>query len=247
MKRKLIAFALFALLTTACNAVELATETPVEDPATAASEADLVAEDVVVEEDTAAVAEEPAADAAETVAETDMEAPTAAMVDADVELYLLDALDGILNNFCLDIAGGNQDVDPANGLQGHTCYSYQGDLGTDQVFNTGKLAENVLYMPIYDVCAQAVSLAAGSEVGLAACDGSELQSFTVNADGTIAATAAPDLCLTLGAESRFGRGSDHQIRDLSLETCSAENAAVQQFGARVSLDEIISIGALATE
>lgn len=229
MKRTLIALTLFAAFTTACNAVEPVAESAVEEVVDAA---EVVAEEV---EDAAEAVVEDAAE----------EARATEMVDADVELYLLDALDGILNNFCLDIAGGNQDVDPANGLQGHTCYSYQGDLGTDQVFNTGKFAENVLYMPIYDVCAQAVSLAAGAEVGLGACDGSELQSFTVNADGTIAPTAAPELCLTLGAESRFGRGSDHQIRDLSLETCSAENAGVQQFGARISLDEIVSIGTMA--
>ena len=34
-----------------------------------------------------------------------------------VEIALTDQLDGNINLYCLDIAGGNENVDPANGLQ----------------------------------------------------------------------------------------------------------------------------------
>lgn len=154
----------------------------------------------------------------------------------DVEITLTDELDGILNSYCLDIAGGNENVDPANGLQAHTCYSYRGDLGTDQIFDTEQFANNILYMSVYDVCAQAVSLEAGSDIGLAICDDSDLQSFVFAEDGSISPSSAPDLCFTAAQESRMGRGSEHQIRDLSLELCSDELVAYQQWGARAGLE-----------
>jgi Ricin-type beta-trefoil lectin domain len=154
----------------------------------------------------------------------------------NVEITLVDDLDGILNGYCLDIAGGNENVDPANGLQAHTCYSYQGALGTDQMFDTEQFADNVLYMPEYDVCAELISLEAGSEVGLASCDGNELQSFALSESGTISPTSAPEMCFTAAAESRLGRGSDHQIRDLSLELCSDDLALYQQWRTRATDD-----------
>jgi len=43
--------------------------------------------------------------------------------------------------------------------------------------------------------------------------------------GNISPIAAPDMCFTAGEESRFGKGSQHQIRDLSLELCDSEKAA----------------------
>lgn len=150
----------------------------------------------------------------------------------NVEVALSDNLDGILGAYCLDIAGGNQNVDPANGLQAHTCYSYQGALGSDQTFDTEQFADNVLYMPEYDVCVQVDSIAAGSEVGLVTCDSNnELQSFAFSDDGTISPTSSTDLCFTAAEESRMGRGSSHQIRDLTLEACSDDLMAYQVWGA----------------
>lgn len=178
---------------------------------------------------------------------TATEAPTTTTTTTEVtrlqvEIVLLDQLDGILNNYCLDIAGGNQNVDTTNGLQAHTCYSYQGALGTDQVFGTARLADGTLYMPIYDVCAEVNSIAAGSEVGLAACDDtSDLQSFTFGSDGTIRPTADTSLCFTASSESRFGMGSEHQISDLSLAACSEDMASYQQWGYRLTMDGDITL------
>ena len=153
-----------------------------------------------------------------------------------VEIALTDQLDGNINLYCLDIAGGNQNVDPANGLQAHTCYSYRGDLGTDQVFDETKFAENTLSMPIYEVCASAATLEAGAEVGLAACDGGEAQQMSFGEDGTIRPVAAENLCFTAGEDTRTGRSSDHQIKALSLEECSEEAAPRQTWRARKTMD-----------
>ena len=154
-----------------------------------------------------------------------------------VEITLSDNLDGILNSYCLDIAGGNQNVDPANGLQAHTCYSYRGELGSDQVFDTEQFENNVLYMSEYDVCVELASLEAGSEVGLATCDSeNELQSLVFTEDGKISPVSAPEMCFTAAEASRMGRGSQHQIKDLTLEACSEELVAYQQWGARMDLE-----------
>lgn len=154
-----------------------------------------------------------------------------------VEITLSDNLDGILNSYCLDIAGGNQNVDPANGLQAHTCYSYRGELGSDQVFDTEQFENNLLYMSEYDVCVELASLEAGSEVGLATCDSeNELQSIVFTEEGKISPVSAPEMCFTAAEASRMGRGSQHQIKDLTLEACSDELLAFQQWGARIDLE-----------
>lgn len=94
-------------------------------------------------------------------------------------------LDGYLDGYCLDIKGGGEDVDPANGLQVHTCYSYRGALGKDQIFETDRLKDDVLYMPEFDVCAVLSSLEADATVSLGKCDGGELQQIVVSEEGKI--------------------------------------------------------------
>lgn len=236
---KKIFLLLVMLLLVACNGTE-ATISPTNEPAV---ENVTVSTDTPTEEATAEVVEETVPE--ETAAEEATE-----VVSEEVEVVLLDVLDGNINNYCLDIAGGNQDIDPNNGLQAHTCYSYQGDLGTDQIFDTAGFVDNVLYMPIYDVCVEVASIEAGAEIGLATCDGSDLQSFLFADSGTISPASATELCFTAGSESRTGRSADHQIRDLTLEACSDELAAYQQWGSRTSLEDDISMltgTAMATE
>ena len=154
-----------------------------------------------------------------------------------VEVTLSDNLDGYLSGYCIDIKGGNRNVDPANGLQAHTCYSYRGELGTDQIFETDRFADNILYMPEFDVCAELSGLEAGSTVGLGSCNGSDLQSF-VFYGGTIRPRTSADMCLTAGLGTSLGRGgtSKHQIKTLTLERCSDDMAAFQQWRTRATAD-----------
>lgn len=192
-------------------------------------------------ETAATTAEEAADEAEESVDEESVEdeADTTTAVTTtsgeSVEINLIDELDGIINGYCLDIAGGNENVDPSNGLQVHTCYSYEGDLGTDQIFATAEFTNDALYMPVYDVCAEVASVAAGATVGLNACNGSELQTLSFDDDGTLRPTADTSLCFTAGSESRTGRSGDHQIRDLSLEACADDLASLQQWSFRTGL------------
>lgn len=47
-----------------------------------------------------------------------------------VEVVLADHLDD-RRGFCIDIVGYKQRAKPQRGLQAHSCYSYQGEIGVD--------------------------------------------------------------------------------------------------------------------
>lgn len=152
-----------------------------------------------------------------------------------VEIYLTDMLDTTQNGYCVDIAKGREEAaNPDDGLQGHTCYSPGGALGFDQAFDTEKFADGILYMTNFDVCAVAESVEAGSALSLAACDGSEAQSFVFSGEGTIVPSAAPQMCVTLGEETRTGRSDANQIKVMSLEACDDSLAAYQTWSVRTA-------------
>ncbi|MCG3268556.1 ricin-type beta-trefoil lectin domain protein [Yoonia sp. I 8.24] len=151
----------------------------------------------------------------------------------NVEIYLTDILDNTQDGYCVDIAGGKgAQADPANGLQGHTCYSPLGELLVDQIFDTEKFADGLLYMPEFDVCAQAASTEAGATLALADCDGSAAQSFVFSGEGTITPASATDMCFTVGEDTRSGRSDTNQIKALTLEVCDADSAAYQTWATR---------------
>lgn len=166
-------------------------------------------------------------------------ATTSTVAAADpVEISLIDRLDGNLDGYCLDISGAKENADPSGGLQTHTCYTYQGASGIDQVFESDRFAEGVLYMPGFDVCATASDLTAGARLGLATCDGSDAQQITLTDTGALSPAAAPDMCYTAGEETRLGRGgtSEHQIKSLTLQPCSDDLAAYQTWHARAAVE-----------
>lgn len=153
----------------------------------------------------------------------------------NVEIHAMDMLDNIQNGYCIDISGGQgPQADPDNGLQGHTCYSPSGEIFVDQAFDSEKFADGTFYMPEFDVCMQVATPVAGAELELAACDGSEAQSFAFSGDGKITPASAPDLCLTLGEETRSGRSQTNQIKALTLADCAADQAAYQTWSYRTA-------------
>ncbi len=155
----------------------------------------------------------------------------------NVEIYLTDMLDNTQAGYCIDIAKGKEEAaNPDDGLQGHTCYSPGGALGYDQTFDSEKFADGVLYMVNFDVCTQAPSTEAGSLLELAACDGSDIQSFVFSGEGTITPMSAPEMCMTVAEDTRSGRSDANQIKVLSLEACSDDKSAYQTWGARSSVE-----------
>ncbi|WP_417271703.1 ricin-type beta-trefoil lectin domain protein [Celeribacter sp.] len=152
-----------------------------------------------------------------------------------VEVHLMDKLDNIQNGYCIDISGGQgTQADPAAGLQGHTCYSPSGEIFVDQGFDSDKFADGIFYMPEFDVCMQAASLEAGAALELVTCDGSDAQSFDFSGEGTIFPVAAPELCVTLGEDTRFGRSQENQIKEMTLEVCDDASAASQIWSYRTA-------------
>lgn len=153
----------------------------------------------------------------------------------DVEIYLLDLLDNTQNGYCVDIAGGRGDqADPADGLQGHTCYSPSGELLVDQIFDTARFEDGLLYMSMFDVCATLPSTDAGTIPTLETCDGSDAQAFVFSGEGTITPASASEMCLTVAEDTRSGRSDANQIKVLSLETCADDLAAYQTWGVRTA-------------
>ena len=159
--------------------------------------------------------------------------PVAAFA-ADVEVALKDNLDGNLNAYCLDIKGGGPNIDPSEGLQAHTCYSYRGDLGTDQAIDPEGIARGEFRVVAFEVCATMQGTEAGAEVALSACDGSEMQQFDFTENGYISPKSALGMCLTAGKETTFGRGgtSPHQIKTLTLQSCGDELTTYQEWYTR---------------
>ncbi|KPA21762.1 Ricin-type beta-trefoil lectin domain protein [Shimia sp. SK013] len=153
----------------------------------------------------------------------------------NVEVYVVDMLDNIQNGYCLDIAKGRgADANPDDGMQAHTCYSPLGEVLVDQAFDPDQFADGVLYMPEFDVCVQAPSTDTGASVELAACDGSDAQSWAFDGEGTITPASAPEMCLTLIGETRTGRSDENQMIALKLATCSSDLTPTQTWANRTA-------------
>ena len=155
-----------------------------------------------------------------------------------VEVLLVDRLDDH-RGFCLDIRGYKRRAKPDRGLQAHSCYSYQGQIGVDQGFDSDAIKAGRFHMPGFDVCMTAQGGEAGARLRLAKCDGSAPQAFSLADKGEIVAKTAPNLCVTVeGGESRQGGGGRpvHLIRGLTLEPCDGGRAKYQRWRLRTKAD-----------
>ncbi len=152
----------------------------------------------------------------------------------NVEVTLIDRLDGNLSSYCIDIVGGGENIDPKNGLQAHTCYSYKGELGADQAFDPAGIEKGVFRIVAFDVCMTLPNAIPDARITLESCTGSDQQQFRLSENGNILPINAPSMCLTAGQDTSFGRNgkSPHQIKVLSLQTCSAELDSHQQWRLR---------------
>jgi|TARA_B110000483_G_scaffold216665_1_gene268425 hypothetical protein len=158
----------------------------------------------------------------------------------DVEIYLVNKLDGNLNHYCVDMLGFQDNADVTGNLQTHTCYSYQGQLAVDQKMPLEELENGKIHLYNFEVCASINGTNGGSTIGLAECSDDEMQEFTLTDTGNIVPTAAPSMCFTSGIASwAGGRNGDspHQIRTLNLQPCSDEAMVYQRWGTRVKMTD----------
>jgi len=155
-----------------------------------------------------------------------------------VEVTLVDKLDEP-RGFCLDTRGFQTRARPEDGLQTHSCYSYQGQLAVDQAFDADRIPERVFRIIEFDLCMTAGALSTGSTFALEPCDGRDTQQMEHRSNGKIVLLAAPGNCVTAGeGPSRHGGGGDpvHLIRDLTLEVCDASRDDRQRWRVRDSAD-----------
>ena len=79
--------------------------------------------------------------------------------------------------YCIDIRGHKERAKVQRGLQAHTCYSYQGQIGVDQAFDTSLVATGRFYLPAFEVCMEAENSSQGSHLILTRCANQDLQKF----------------------------------------------------------------------
>lgn len=151
-----------------------------------------------------------------------------------VEIYTLDQLDEY-RGYCLDIKGYKLKAKTQNGLQAHTCYSYQGEIAVDQSFDSHKLTRNKFFLPAFNVCMEAVSISLSTPIRLNKCNNSKLQEFRLDKKGRIHPVSYNGLCLTIdqGPSEKGGGGSPvHLKKNLTLETCKNTLRPYQIWGTR---------------
>ena len=159
---------------------------------------------------------------------------TSSQADDKVEIYLLNQLDDP-RGFCIDIRGHKLKAKIDKGLQAHTCYSYQGEISPDQGFNSLKLTKNQFILPFFNVCMEASSPKAPTNLKLGKCDRNKLQNFEWSNKNKIRLISDRKLCLTVGQEQseKGGGGSPvHLMRNLSLELCSKSLNSYQVWSIR---------------
>ena len=159
---------------------------------------------------------------------------TSSQADDNVEVYLLNQLDDP-RGFCIDIRGHKLKAKIDKGLQAHTCYSYQGKISPDQGFNSLKLTKNQFILPYFNVCMEASSLKASTNLKLEKCDRNKLQNFEWSNKNEIRLISNRKLCLTVdqGQSKKGGGGTPvHLMRNLSLELCNKSLNPYQAWSVR---------------
>ena len=145
-----------------------------------------------------------------------------AVLGEPVEIYTISKLDDY-RGYCLDIKGYKSKANINQGLQAHTCYSYQGSIAVDQGFDPLRLTNNEFFLPEFNVCMEAKSLSPSAPLGLRKCSKSKQQQFKWDLSGRIHTTNENTLCLTIGqGDPQTGGGGSpiHLKRKLTLERCS---------------------------
>ena len=151
----------------------------------------------------------------------------------NVEVYLINNLNDS-RGFCIDIKGFKQNANVNSGLQGHSCYSYQGQISVDQGFDKSKINENQFYITFFKVCMEAPNIQESASLLLNQCSQSEKQKFILKSNGNIVVESNPNLCLTVSTNYKEGGGGNpvHLIRDLTLQNCDENNSNYQKWSTR---------------
>ena len=88
------------------------------------------------------------------------------LAETKVEVTLIDKLDEA-RGFCFDTLGFQTRARPEEGLQTHSCYSYQGQLAVDQAFDADQIPDGVFRIIDFDLCMTLTGTTTGSKFALA--------------------------------------------------------------------------------
>ena len=99
-----------------------------------------------------------------------------------VEIHSLNRMDDP-RGYCIDIRGHKSKAKINNGLQAHTCYSYQGEIAVDQGFSAFHMTQKQFNLPAFNVCMEASSASASSSLQLGKCQEEQLQQFECSPTG----------------------------------------------------------------
>jgi hypothetical protein len=145
---------------------------------------------------------------------------------ADVRLQAREVLDEPFH-YCLDLAGGPNNVDLTQPIGGHACKG--GDF-SDQIFDSADLTAGKLRLPLYERCLQTTG-EAGASAAVVACADVPKQRWVLDSTGGLHPASAPNLCLTIRAGPGRVAGSPpgvvYHATPLTLEICEATAAARQ--------------------
>ncbi|OUU80833.1 MAG: hypothetical protein CBC38_00655 [Gammaproteobacteria bacterium TMED78] len=158
-----------------------------------------------------------------------------------VEITLEDKLDEP-RGFCLDTRGFQHRANIQDGLQTHTCYSYQGQLAIDQAFDENLFDYGIFKLVGFEVCMSLENKVVGTNLALEDCEEVPEQSFNFGNDGTIIPLLMPNHCITAGPGPSIVGGmgmspARHLIRSLSVEECRQDLYYRQQWKTRKKYDE----------
>ena len=151
-----------------------------------------------------------------------------------VEVNLVNQIDE-QRGYCIDIKGYKLRAEVNRGIQAHTCYSYQGQIAVDQGFDRKKIINNQFFLPGFNVCMEASSIAASGKLLLKDCNLRDVQKFILMNDGRISLVSNKKLCLTVSqGESRKGGGGSpaHLIRSVLFQPCSDKLMNYQKWNIR---------------
>lgn len=152
-------------------------------------------------------------------------------------ITLVDKLDEP-RGFCVDTVGFEIRAKPEEGLQTHSCYSYQGQLAVAQAFDTDLIPKEIFQIIAFNLRMTARAPSTGSAFALEPCNGRATQEFERRPNGKIVLLAAPGNCVTVcQGPSRHGGGNPvHLIRTLTLKLCESSSDNRQLWRLRAFAD-----------
>ena len=156
--------------------------------------------------------------------------PSTAGIDVDPAraeatlVQLVDALDEP-EYYCVDVPGFGRSLNLQAALMAHTCKPG----ADDEMFAVNRPGPGNLYMPAYDLCAEADGTGSPVQLYLRQCTDSDMQRFGFDSDGGLVLLGT-GLCMAVSPEDGEPTGGpSHLRRDLLMLDCDEAEPALRQW------------------